>query len=594
MKRILTPKRNRDAKGSPLNVSISIGHRMNKRIQSRIDEMIKATERDLKRLFDGGEYTGYAMDENTGSQARILMSKLWKRFEQLFRSVAYPITKEMVRMAEKDSAASLKASMGKIVEGFTLPAEAMTPQLQEIIAASSARSVALIKRVPAEYLGPIEQAVYQSITTGRGLADLKPFLEKQGVKVKNWAHNVSMDQTRKVYNDINAGRMTAIGVDEYEWVHSGGSNQPREYHRDVLNGKRFKLSAPPIIDQRTKVRGKPGDLIHCFPGETEIFLANGCKNLWRHWYEGELIYIVVGGHAFQSTPHHPILTARGWVPAHEIEEGDYLASSEAEDIYSVKGEIQEAVTSFDDFFISNVRPGNRERRRASEFNFHGDIPEYDVDCVSIDNNLPLRFEAIGTEDIEKLALSLSDGMSIGPSPSLVPKIFDPCRPGFSRKSGPLLPAQFAHPEPGSFATIPNGDPYFLQNFSNSRPADIVSVGQRQHALPGLVKQSDVISLGIDTGHFFRIRDRKSGIYQRPSEMIGAALVESAKSSHSHTVIKRFLRVSEKRISVSHCFVFSLEAEINGWFNLTRAGLIVKNCRCRMRPIVSFKPREAAT
>lgn len=263
MKRILTPKRNRDAKGSPLNVSISIGHRMNKRIQSRIDEMIKATERDIKRLFDGGDYTGYAMDENTGSQARILMSKLWKRFEQLFRSIAYPITKEMVRMAEKDSAASLKASMGKIVDGFTLPAEAMTPQLQEIIAASSARSVALIKRVPAEYLGPIETAVYQSIATGRGLADLKPFLEKQGVKVKNWAHNVSLDQTRKVYNDMAIGRMRNIGVDEFTWVHSGGSNHPREYHRDVLNGKVFKISAPPVIDPRTKERGFPGQLPFC-------------------------------------------------------------------------------------------------------------------------------------------------------------------------------------------------------------------------------------------------------------------------------------------------------------------------------------------
>ncbi len=138
MKRILTPKRNRDAKGSPLNVSISIGHRMNRRIQSRIDEMIKATERDLKRLLEGGEYTGYAMDENTGSQARILMSKLWKRFEQLFRSIAYPITKEMVRMAEKDSAASLKASMGKIVDGFTLPAESMTPPACRIVPLSPA------------------------------------------------------------------------------------------------------------------------------------------------------------------------------------------------------------------------------------------------------------------------------------------------------------------------------------------------------------------------------------------------------------------------------------------------------------------------
>ena len=264
MKRILTPKRNRDAKGTTLNVSISIGHRMNKRIQARIDEMVKATERELVRLFNGDGYAiSYAMDENIGAQARMLMSKLWRRFEKLFRELAYPVTKELIHLAEKDSAATLKASLSKIVDTMTLPVDAMTPQLQEVIAASSARSVALIKRVPAEYLGPIEQAVYQSITTGRGLADLKPFLEKQGVKVRNWAHNVSLDQTRKVYEDMTSARMRGIGVDEYEWIHSGGSNHPREYHRDVLAGQVFKLSDPPIIDPRTKQRGHPGTLPYC-------------------------------------------------------------------------------------------------------------------------------------------------------------------------------------------------------------------------------------------------------------------------------------------------------------------------------------------
>lgn len=263
MKRTLTPKRNRDAKGTTLNVSISIGHRMNKRIQARINEMIKATECELERLLNGEDFSGYAMDENTGSQARTLMSKLWRRFEKLFRELAYPVTKELIHLAEKDSAATLKASLSKIVDTMTLPVEAMTPQLQEVIAASSARNVALIKRVPAEYLGPIEQAVYQSITTGRGLADLKPFLEKQRVKVRNWAHNVSLDQTRKVYEDMTSARMIGIGVDEYEWIHSGGSNHPREYHRDVLAGQVFKLSDPPIIDPRTKQRGHPGTLPYC-------------------------------------------------------------------------------------------------------------------------------------------------------------------------------------------------------------------------------------------------------------------------------------------------------------------------------------------
>lgn len=264
MARTLTPKNSKDSHGSALNVSISIGHRMNKRVQAKIYEMVKTTERELLALFNRDDFAGfYAMDENVGSQARMLMARMWKRFEKLFTSIAYPITKEMVSMAEKNSAATLKASLSKITADLTFPVDVMTPQLREVIAASSARSVALIKRVPAEYLGPIETVVYQSITSGRGLADLKPFLEKQGVKVKKWAHNVSLDQTRKVYNDITASRMAGIGVDEYEWIHSGGSNHPREYHRDVLAGKTFKLSDPPIIDPRTKQRGKPGDLPYC-------------------------------------------------------------------------------------------------------------------------------------------------------------------------------------------------------------------------------------------------------------------------------------------------------------------------------------------
>lgn len=264
MKRTLAPKLKQDARGTPLNVSISIGHRMNKRIQAKLDDMTRQVERELIQLFSREDWAGeYAMDENIGAQARILMARLWSKFEKMFREIAYPITKDMVAMAEKNSAASLKASMAKITEGMTIPFDVITPQLKEVIAASSARNVALIKRVPAEYLGPIETAVYQSITTGRGLADLNPFLEKQGVKVRNWAHNVSLDQTRKVYSDITASRMLGLGFDEYDWVHSGGSNYPNKYHRDVLAGNTYKLSDPPVIDLRTKRRGKPGDWYGC-------------------------------------------------------------------------------------------------------------------------------------------------------------------------------------------------------------------------------------------------------------------------------------------------------------------------------------------
>lgn len=264
MKRKLKPRGGGPSKGAALNVSISIAHRINKRIRAKFDAMVCETERELVKLFERDDFAvSYAMDENIGAQARMLMGRLWRKFKKMFRELSYPVTREMLDLAEKDSAATLKASLAGIVDSLTIPVDAITPHLKEVIAASSARNVALIKRVPSEYLGPIETAVYQSISTGRGLADLKPTLERQGVKVRNWAHNVSMDQTRKVYNDISAARMQSVGVDEYEWVHSGGSNNPRVYHRDVLHGKRCSLSNPPVIDPKTKQRGHPATLPFC-------------------------------------------------------------------------------------------------------------------------------------------------------------------------------------------------------------------------------------------------------------------------------------------------------------------------------------------
>ena len=136
-KRTLTLKRNRDAKGGKLNVSISIGHRMNKRLQSEIDRMVKATESELIRLFERDDFAGdYAMDDNIGSQARILLAKLWRRFEQVFTRIAYPLTEAMLKGVDVNSAATLKSSLARISEDLTIPIDAMTPQLREVIAAS--------------------------------------------------------------------------------------------------------------------------------------------------------------------------------------------------------------------------------------------------------------------------------------------------------------------------------------------------------------------------------------------------------------------------------------------------------------------------
>ena len=151
--------------------------------------------------------------------------------------------------------------------GLSIKTDFITPELNDIIKASAAESTQLIKSIPQQYMLETQGAVMRSITTGNGLQDLVPFFEKRKGITTRRAKNIALDQTRKVYNSINQGRMEALGIDTYEWVHSGGGKEPRPEHKAKypagLNGGVFSLSDPPVIDPKTGQRGKPGDLINC-------------------------------------------------------------------------------------------------------------------------------------------------------------------------------------------------------------------------------------------------------------------------------------------------------------------------------------------
>lgn len=250
--------------GSVLSVSVGIEARYAAEMTKAIDQMHKETVKAIRDLFNTDDYAGaYGMDANIGSQARITINGLTDRFTALFGKIANPISQKMTDQVDKNSASTLKESLRDIAGHMSFKTDILNDELRETLTAATAESANLIKRVPAKYLDNIGSAVFRAIATGKGLADVLPVMEKQKVTVKNWAKNVAMDQTRKAYNGLTAGRMDALGVKKYEWVHSGGSHEPRPYHRDVLNGQIFCLDDPPVIDLKTGERGKPGDTYFC-------------------------------------------------------------------------------------------------------------------------------------------------------------------------------------------------------------------------------------------------------------------------------------------------------------------------------------------
>lgn len=250
-------------KGAALRVPISIEARYFLALDKLMSQMIHETVRDVVSLYETHAEDAFTMDASLASQARIVTNALWAKFDAAFARVAQPIAERMTDEAAAAGEKALGSSLREIAGNISFDTGILGTQLNDVVTATVAENAALIKRIPKDYLGNVQGAVMRSIQQGNGLADLRPELDKYGVKIRNWAKNVAADQTRKAYNGINAGRMKSLGVDKFEWVHSHGSNNPREYHKETLNGKIFSLSDPPVIDERTKEKGIPGQLPYC-------------------------------------------------------------------------------------------------------------------------------------------------------------------------------------------------------------------------------------------------------------------------------------------------------------------------------------------
>lgn len=238
-------------------------------LDSQDSDVISRELRDMGIIIRHCPIESHAMDADadlTGAAARIL-KRLIDKFIGQFDRMAQPLSQRMVDRTLDNSATALNESLKDVSQHVTIDTSLITPELQETIAASVAQSVGLIKRVPQDYLSMVQTDVMLSITSGNGLADLIPALDKRNIAIKNWSRNTALDQTRKVYSSVNRDRMEALGVQQFEWVHSGGSNAPREYHMQKwpngLNGGIFSLDDLPVIDKTTGERGIPGQTYNC-------------------------------------------------------------------------------------------------------------------------------------------------------------------------------------------------------------------------------------------------------------------------------------------------------------------------------------------
>lgn len=229
--------------------------------QRRLDVLIDQMQRSVARAI-GATYKRnppvMAEDASTPADMVATMNRLgreWsKRFEEFGATIGRKFSKDAVGNADRSFAASLKAA------GFTVKLQ-LTPAANEVLRATMAEQVNLIRSIPSQYLTQVQSLVMQSVRVGGDMATLTKQLEHQFGVTKRRAATIARDQNSKATSAITAARQIELGITEAKWLHSSGARQPRPTH--VANsGKVYNIKEgwlDPAINRRTW----PGYEINC-------------------------------------------------------------------------------------------------------------------------------------------------------------------------------------------------------------------------------------------------------------------------------------------------------------------------------------------
>lgn len=255
--------RPKQLRGHALNPNIASQARYYDQLRALIRDMSDETADALDKFFKEPHVVDYfAQDASVSEQARVVMDVLRTKFDEIFSIASQPLATQVATEASRSSATSLEGSLKQLSGGLTIDTHILTGGMRDILTATIAENVSLIKSISSEYFTQIQGAVMRSITTGNGLQDLVPFLQQHENITLRRARVIARDQTRKAFSNMNFARMRNIGIQEYEWLHSAGGQKPRKLHQH-MSGNVYRIDKPPIIDEKTGQRGKPGDLINC-------------------------------------------------------------------------------------------------------------------------------------------------------------------------------------------------------------------------------------------------------------------------------------------------------------------------------------------
>jgi hypothetical protein len=329
----------------------------------------------------------------------------------------------------------------------------------------------------------------------------------------------------------------------------------------------------------------PGAIWNCFPGHTSVSSPSGVQTLWRAAYSGDLIEIQVHNGRFLATPNHPILTQHGWVPVSALNIGDDLVQLPDVGRAAMQPDMHHGVSTFAEMFEAYAS-GSCRSRRGLAFDFHGDVFPGEVDCVTVHDYLPLNEVAALFESVRDFLFSDAYGRVCQLISGVAAQIMDTSVACFSGERLAFADSGAFHADRISFGCRPWFDTVYDQIPSNAIALDTeVSSDSLFTPLQGQVQTSQFS--GRDDVPGAVLLGSISGILKRSRKMASAALRSDGEPDQRFTGRKALTRVTQKCLAKSaDSHVFTLESG-SGWYCVTPANIIAKNCRCVSLPLISL-------
>jgi hypothetical protein len=509
-----------------------------------------------------------------------------------FRDAAWRLALDMVREVARVNATSWRAAAVKSTRArqiyAALHAEIERNGFESELSQLAYRNAQLITSLPAElaervtaHAAELEQKGARAVEIEREIRRLTPELAGSRIRL------IARTEISRAETDLTRVRSERIGIEWYQWQTSE-DQRVRRSHRN-MDQVLVAWGDPPqpeelVGEKSTLGRAHAGCFPNCFPGDSLVTSPSVVKRIWRAPYDGDLIVLSCRGVVIPVTPNHPLLTGRGWLPAYAINSGDDLIQVRRDGGEILDSNSNNRIATFENLFRAHAGKTTVETRPRLAFNFYGDVPNGDVQEISIDSDLPLNRVAQSLETICDLALSGAYRRILGSIRGGFAHIISALLPGFLYQMEPLFAGGLRHTDIHGIRRASPLDAMFSKNPGYGPPrSKVQALGNSQFAFSGQVSGDDVALRQIQS---VVLPDLNPLGAKTPAERSEWNIQSLAHLSECNPGFYKGLRVIDKGVRSFTGHVYTLQSG-SGWYCATPAQIIAQNCRCVSLPVADL-------